>query len=114
MGFNRYRYIHGNKDSFRFAWHALGREYAMPSRPIELTIHVPSPPHLSERGQFLVRARPVQRDKFTHLHYYIRLSWPLVRPSILLVPDSWLLVILAENDGVRRRGGGMYRANAEV
>jgi hypothetical protein len=30
-----YRYIHGDKDSFRFAWHGVGQEYAMPSTPIE-------------------------------------------------------------------------------
>jgi ADP-heptose:LPS heptosyltransferase len=30
-----YRHIHGDKDAFRFAWHGLDQEYAMPSRPIE-------------------------------------------------------------------------------
>jgi ADP-heptose:LPS heptosyltransferase len=30
-----YRFIHGDKDTFHFAWRKLGVEYAMPSRPIE-------------------------------------------------------------------------------
>ncbi len=30
-----YRYIHGDKETFHFAWRKLGMEYAMPARPIE-------------------------------------------------------------------------------
>jgi hypothetical protein len=30
-----YRFIHGDKDTFHFAWRKLGVAYAMPSRPIE-------------------------------------------------------------------------------
>ena len=27
-----YRYLYGDKDTFRFAWHKIGREFAMPSK----------------------------------------------------------------------------------
>lgn len=30
-----YRYVYGDKDTFRFAWHRLGRPFAMPGRPLE-------------------------------------------------------------------------------
>jgi len=30
-----YRIVYGDKDTFRFAWHRLGRPYAMPSRGVE-------------------------------------------------------------------------------
>ena len=30
-----YRYVYGDKDTYRFAWHRLGRPFAMPSRPLE-------------------------------------------------------------------------------
>jgi hypothetical protein len=30
-----YQHVYGDKDTFRFAWHRLGRPFAMPERPLE-------------------------------------------------------------------------------
>lgn len=35
-----YRHIHGDKDTFHFAWRKLGKEYAMPTTPI-YPLHLP-------------------------------------------------------------------------
>jgi hypothetical protein len=34
-----YKYIHGDKDTFRFAWHRVGQEFAMPERYPEIIPH---------------------------------------------------------------------------
>ncbi|NQT38737.1 MAG: hypothetical protein HQ581_14680 [Planctomycetes bacterium] len=34
-----YRFVYGDKDTFRFAWHRLGRPFAMPDRPITMLPH---------------------------------------------------------------------------
>jgi hypothetical protein len=67
-----YRYIHGDKDSFRFAWHGVGQEYAMPARPIE-------PLYIAGRTDGVMCQHDFQGSRvFQHRNFG---KWTLDRPN---------------------------------
>jgi len=63
-----YRIIHGDKDTFHFAWHMTGQAYAMPAQRPDV-LHVTPTPELKDPGPILLQSDFGGRVIFQHRNW---------------------------------------------